>query len=60
MESGKMDIVPVSYDVGAMLSDIVNMIWVRAQEKSLKFHIDVDQKMPSQILGMRCGLSRRW
>ena len=51
IESGKMDIVPVSYDVGTMLSDIVNMIWVKAKEKGLEFHIDVDQKMPSQLLG---------
>ena len=27
------------------------MIWVRAKEKGLEFHIDVDQKMPSQLLG---------
>lgn len=51
LESGKMDIVPVTYDVGAMLSDIVNMIWVRAKEKGLEFHIDVDQSMPSQLIG---------
>lgn len=51
IESGKMDIVPVSYDVGAMLSDIVNMIWVRAREKKLEFHIDVDRKMPSRLMG---------
>lgn len=51
MESGKMDIVPVSYDVGVMLSDIVNMIWVRAKEKGLEFHIDVDPTLPSQLLG---------
>lgn len=51
MESGKMDIVPVSYHVGDMLSEIVNMIWVRTKEKGLEFHIDVDQKMPSQLLG---------
>lgn len=51
MESGKMDIVPVAYNVGAMLSDIVNMIWVRAREKGLAFHIDVDQSMPAQLLG---------
>lgn len=51
IESGKMDIVPVSYDTGAMLSDIVNMIWVRAREKGLEFHIDVDQTMPSKLLG---------
>lgn len=51
LESGKMDIVPVAYDVGAMLSDVVNMIWVRAKEKGLEFHIDVDRTMPSQLLG---------
>lgn len=51
IESGKMDIVPVSYDVGAMLSDIVNMIWVRAREKKLEVHIDVDRKMPSRLMG---------
>lgn len=51
IESGKMDIVPVTYDVGAMLSDVVNMIWVRAKEKGLEFHIDVDQMMPSQLFG---------
>lgn len=51
IESGSMDIVPVAYDVGAMLSDIVNMIWVRAREKGLEFHIDVDQAMPSQLYG---------
>lgn len=51
IESGKMDIVPVTYDVGAMLSDIVNMVWVRAKEKGLEFHIDVDQMIPAQLCG---------
>ena len=51
IESGRMDIVPVTYDVGAMLSDIVNMIWIRAKEKGLAFHIDVDQAMPAQLFG---------
>ena len=51
IESGKMDIVPVTYDVGAMLSDIVNMIWVRAKEKGLEFHIDVDQAVPAKLIG---------
>lgn len=51
MESGKMDIMPASYDVGAMLSDIVNMIWVWAREKGLEFHINVDPTLPSQLLG---------
>lgn len=51
IESGKMDIIPVTYNVGDMLSDIVNMIWIRAKEKNLEFHIDVDKNMPSQLIG---------
>ena len=51
IESGKMDIVPDIYNVGNMLSDIVNMIWVRAKDKGLEFHIDVDQSIPSQLYG---------
>ncbi len=51
IESGKMDIVPVSYDVGAMLSDIVNMIWVRAREKGLAFHINVEPNIPARLYG---------
>ncbi|MCH5266415.1 MAG: DegV family EDD domain-containing protein, partial [Lachnospiraceae bacterium] len=48
---GKMEIVPVTYEVGRMLSDIVNMIWVRAKEKGLEFHVDVDKTVPAQLIG---------
>ncbi len=51
MESGKMDIVPTAYYVGDMLSDVVNMIWVRAKEKGLEFHVDIDPSMPVQLFG---------
>lgn len=51
IESGNMDIVPVDYDLGEMLSDIVNMIWIRAREKGLAFHVDVDEKIPSKLYG---------
>lgn len=51
MESGKMDIVTEVYDVGDSLSDIVNMIWVRAKEKGLSFHIDVAEDIPSKLYG---------
>ena len=49
IESGKMDIVMAQYDVGKLLSDIVNMIWVKAREKGLDFSISVDPSMPSQL-----------
>ncbi len=51
LESGKMEVTNVTYDTGAMLSDIVGMLWVRAKEKGLAFHIDVDPMLPSQLIG---------
>ena len=51
IESGKMAIVPTTYEVGRMLSDIVSMIWIRAKEKNLEFHVDVDQTTPAQLYG---------
>lgn len=51
IESGKMDIVTVTYDVGAMLSDIVNMIWVKAKDKGLEFHINVEPTIPAMLHG---------
>ena len=51
IESGKMDIVPGDYNVSDMLSDVVNMIWVRAKEKGLEFHIDIDKNIPAWLFG---------
>ncbi len=51
IESGNMQIVPADYNLGTMLSDIVNMIWVRAKEKGLEFHVNVDENIPSQLYG---------
>ncbi len=44
IESGKMEIVPVEYDVGDLLMDLWNVIYLRAQEKGLgiRFHIAPD------------------
>ena len=50
MESGRMEIVPVMYDVGKMLSDIVNMISVTAEKKDLAFSVEVDPTMPAQLI----------
>ena len=51
IEAGKMDIVPVSYDVGEMVSEIVNMIWLKAEEKGLEFHVDIDPSIPATLYG---------
>lgn len=51
IESGKMDIVNVPYETGAFFSDIINMIWIKAKQKGLEFHLDIDSSIPSMLCG---------
>ncbi len=51
MEAGSMDIVPVDYRVDNLLSEVVNMIWIKAHDKGLKFDVSVDPKVPVMLYG---------
>ncbi len=51
IKSGKMEIVDVSYETGALFSEIVNMIWIKAKEKGLEFKLQVDPSIPSMLCG---------
>ena len=51
IKSGKMEIVNVSYETGALFSEIVNMIWIKAKEKGLEFKLHVDSSIPSMLCG---------
>ncbi len=51
LESGKMEIVPTRYETGAMFSDLVNIIWVRAHQKELEFKVDISPDIPSMLYG---------
>ena len=49
MESGKMEIIYAPYDVGKMLTEIVDMISVSAEKKNLTFTVDVDPTIPAKL-----------
>lgn len=51
IDSGKMEIVPVQYETGALFSDLVNIIWVRAHEKGLELKINIAPELPSMLYG---------
>lgn len=51
IESGRMEIIPVEYDVISMLDDICNIIEIRLREKNLGFRIKVDPNMPKRLYG---------
>ena len=51
VEEGKMEIIPVQYDLSSMVVDLVNLIQERAVKKGLKFELDVNRKIPCLLNG---------
>ncbi len=51
IEAGKMDIIPVNYSVADFVSEIVNMMWLRAQQKGLELRIQIDPTIPQELFG---------
>lgn len=51
LESGRMQIIPVRYELGQLLSNIINAVNVKAEEKKLCFDIDVDANIPGVLYG---------
>ena len=51
IESGKMEIVPVDYDMSSMINDLYNMVSARAKAKDLAVSVEVDENIPSRFYG---------
>ena len=51
IEAGRMDIVPVNYNIANLVSEIVNMMWLRAEEKGLEFNVELDPSVPAELFG---------
>ena len=51
IESGKFELIPVSYQLSSLLNDVVNMINYRARDKKLEFKINVNENIPSGLIG---------
>ncbi len=51
IESGKMEIVPVEYDMSSLIHDLSNMITQRAKAKDLSFEVTVEPTIPARFFG---------
>lgn len=51
IESGKMEIVPVKYNLFTLLTDVFNMINMKAKAKNLDLTLDVDETLPAMLFG---------
>ncbi|MCR5154682.1 MAG: response regulator, partial [Lachnospiraceae bacterium] len=51
LETGKMEIEPVEYELAELIHDLTNNISVRADAKNLSFAVEVDPSLPSGLYG---------
>ncbi|MBR4530412.1 MAG: response regulator [Lachnospiraceae bacterium] len=51
VEEGRMEIIPVHYELSSLINDLVNMIRERAKQKGLDFLVDVDETIPHLLCG---------
>lgn len=51
VESGKVELIEEEYRTSNMLSDVINMTYIRAQEKGLSFDIFIGKDIPRKLYG---------
>ncbi|MDR0456733.1 MAG: response regulator [Treponema sp.] len=51
IESGKLELAPVNYDVPSLINDIVHLNVMQSDSKSIDFHLQVDENIPTTLFG---------
>lgn len=51
IEDNKMEILSVEYETANLINNLVNSIYNRARSKGLYFEIDIDNELPSILIG---------
>ncbi|MBP3577880.1 MAG: response regulator [Lachnospiraceae bacterium] len=51
IEAGKLKVITAEYNVGSVLRDVINMITFKANVKELAFIVQVDESLPSGLMG---------
>lgn len=51
VESGKMEILPVKYELSSLLNDTLNMVRMKGEEKGLEVKLDIDHELPAWLIG---------
>jgi signal transduction histidine kinase len=51
IEAGKLELMPVQYDVASLLNDIVTLNISRIENKPITFNLDINEDMPRSLFG---------
>jgi signal transduction histidine kinase/ActR/RegA family two-component response regulator len=51
VESGKVELIPVQYDMASFLNDIITLNIIHAEEKPVAFKLEIDENLPRILFG---------
>jgi len=51
IEAGKLELVPVKYEVSSLINDIIQLNYIRYESKPIDFKINIDENIPSELVG---------
>ncbi len=51
IEDGKMEIIPVDYDMSSLINDMVNIVSEKLKAKSLELKLEISPEIPSRLWG---------
>jgi len=51
IESGKLELTPVKYEVASLINDIIQLNYIRYDSKPIEFKIEVDENVPAVLVG---------
>lgn len=58
IESGKMEIIPVDFDVREIIGEIYSFTKDKASDKGLEYHLDISSEIPRRINGDEIRISQ--
>jgi len=51
IEAGKLELVPIKYEVARLVNDIIQLNYIRYVSKPIEFKIEIDENIPSYLIG---------
>ena len=51
IEAGKLELMPVQYDIASLLNDIITLNLIRIEEKPIVFDLDINENIPASLFG---------
>jgi len=58
LEEGRMDLMPVNYELGSLVNVLINFTNTRAQKKGLTLEVNVDSNLPTTLFGDDARISQ--